>query len=69
MHRRGYWMWLTSPYGTGEPDDLWTAGFTVHGFTGWNERPHYVGRADNPALAICRAALRAAAAGLHVAVS
>ena len=54
MQRRGYWLRLTSPW---RPGDLWSAGFTPLGVTGWNGRPDFEALARTPMEAICHAAL------------
>ncbi len=50
---------LISPFEPGEP---YFAGFSPHGMTGWDGRPHFEAGADTAPLAICRAALKAVAA-------
>jgi hypothetical protein len=42
MDRQGLWLTLTSPWVRITPaGDLWWAGFTKHGTTGWNGRADY----------------------------
>jgi len=55
----GYHARVKSPF---MPGELYWAGFTPHGSTGWNGRPDYEGSGETAALAICRAALRLATA-------
>ena len=53
MAELGYWMRLQSPFARGE---LWFAGFTPHGMTGWNGRPDHQRGAPTGPLAICLSA-------------
>lgn len=48
-------MRLLSPFRKG---DLWWAGFTPLGSTGWNGKPDHEASAETAPLAICRAALK-----------
>jgi len=59
MRERGMWLKLTSPFNA---DDVWNAGFTDFGFTGWNGRPDYREQADAAPRAITIAALLAVGA-------
>lgn len=59
MHVRGYWCQMRTPFGTGEHDDGYWAGFTPHLTTGWNGKPDNWTQAQTLPLAICRAALLA----------
>ena len=63
MQKRGFWLKLTSPWEPNRPNCvLWNAGFTEHGFTGWNGRPDHRGQGETAALAISLAALEALSA-------
>lgn len=54
IEKRGFWMELKSPF---DSDSPWFAGFTPHSTTGWNGLADFVGSGNNPAHAICVAAL------------
>lgn len=56
----GYWCQMRTPLERDSEADYW-AGFTPHSTTGWNGRPDHWTRAETLPLAICRAALLAAA--------
>jgi hypothetical protein len=56
MSARGFHAVVKSPF---VPGELYHAGFTPHGTTGWNGRPDFRGSAATAAEAICRAALEA----------
>lgn len=59
LHECGYWLQLRSPFGTGEANDGYWAGFTPHLMTGWNGWLGNWIQAQTAPIAICRAALLA----------
>jgi hypothetical protein len=57
---RGYWAQIRTPFVTG---DLYWAGFTPLGATGWNGVPDYYASGPTLPLAVCYAALLSTRAG------